>query len=322
MRQITIYDTKSRAWFNQTATVANGGNPPAGRSLFCAVALSAPDNSSHNIYIYGGQHETDPALDDVWVLTIPSFQWISVGPTSVPRFYHSCALLGDRYIATYGGVAGVGGNEGAASPEPCDTAQSGLRLFDLTTFDWAEQFEPSPSNYTAPVPKQIHNVIGGGPNGGATATVPIAGFDDPALATVFAHSRNSPPATPATSASAGGGSKSNIGIVAGGIFGAIGGIILIIVSLAFLNSLLRRRRKNTRKLDLPETASPGPKELNDTGQERVEVLGQARHELRDTEEAKPPELLGQPRYEAPGDHALEMSGGQAVHVYEMPAMER
>ena len=309
MRQITIYDTKSRTWFNQTATVANGGNPPAGRSLFCAVTLSAPDNSSHNIYIYGGQHETDEALDDVWILTIPSFQWISVGATSVPRFYHSCALLGDRYIATYGGVAGVGGNEGTFSPEPCDTAQSGLRLFDLTTFDWAEQFELSPSNYSATVPKQIHNVIGGGSSGGATVTVPIAGFDDPALATVFARAPISSLSTSTTSAGAAGPSHPNIGSIAGEVIGAFLGFLLIIGSLAFF---LRRRRKHTKKFDLPEPASPGMEgkervmaleearhELNDTGKERVEVLGQARHELWATDEAKPSELLGQPKYELP-----------------------
>jgi len=60
MNQINIFDVStvlgtandsSDGWYTQTIT----GTVPESRVDFCLVLASAPDNSSHNIYMYGGK---------------------------------------------------------------------------------------------------------------------------------------------------------------------------------------------------------------------------------------------------------------------------
>jgi len=86
---IQIYDIATGKWYNQKAT----GNPfppsgsrddilPEDRVLGCSVVMTAPDNSSYNIYMLGGTTQSISSLghrlNDVWVLSIPSFNWIKV----------------------------------------------------------------------------------------------------------------------------------------------------------------------------------------------------------------------------------------------------
>lgn len=112
MSELDIFDVASlfkkpsntsTAWHHQKAT----GDIPLSRGQFCAVTASAPDNSSHNIYIYGGWNEhTYTYFDDVYVLSLPSFTWTMLyGEGSGPRFGHTCHLVGNRQMLTVGGVS-------------------------------------------------------------------------------------------------------------------------------------------------------------------------------------------------------------------------
>lgn len=49
---LDVYDIASSAWYNQKTS----GTPPGVRVNPCAVVASAPDASSFNIYLYGGQN--------------------------------------------------------------------------------------------------------------------------------------------------------------------------------------------------------------------------------------------------------------------------
>ncbi|KAJ9602832.1 hypothetical protein H2200_012612 [Cladophialophora chaetospira] len=302
LRQVAIYDTKTRRWFNQTATAEND-DFPLPRQLFCAVAISAPDDSSHNIYIYGGQaDEADEALDDVWILSIPSFRWIPVGSTSVPRLGPACALLEERYMLTYGGVTHLSDvANGTVAYEPCDTAQSGLRLYDLTMFAWTGQYEVAPGNYTAAVPSKIFNVIGGGPSGAATMTAPGGGFDDSVLSTVFAVAAASASsatkstlasitATAFSTAGISSGGSSHTGAIVGGVVGGVLGPSLLVGVVVYIQ---RRKREAATPPTVPELSDMAKKER--------------------------PELLGQPRHEMNGDYAHEIlsSDGKGAGVHEL-----
>jgi hypothetical protein len=83
-------------WYQQTTS---DEIPPA-RIDCCAVIASAPDNSTHNIYIYGGW---DPAgdhekwYDDIYVLSLPSFTWVKMYQADSPRYGHTCILSADSY---------------------------------------------------------------------------------------------------------------------------------------------------------------------------------------------------------------------------------
>jgi Kelch motif protein len=57
------------------------GDIPPQLTMFCSVVAAAADNSSYNIYIYGGYdgvNATYTTSDDVYVLSIPSFTWVKV----------------------------------------------------------------------------------------------------------------------------------------------------------------------------------------------------------------------------------------------------
>ena len=61
MSEVNIFDVEAvtttesipgGGWYTQTIT----GEAPPSRVDFCVVVVSAPDNSSFNIYMYGGKH--------------------------------------------------------------------------------------------------------------------------------------------------------------------------------------------------------------------------------------------------------------------------
>ncbi|KAF1976507.1 hypothetical protein BU23DRAFT_370367, partial [Bimuria novae-zelandiae CBS 107.79] len=106
MREVLVFDAATGDWYRQPTT-ADDDNYPNGRWTFCMVAASAPDNSSHNIYMYGGEFEgevTSEPRSDMWILTVPAFHWLRVNVDSQPRKAHSCTTVGQRYMLSYGGT--------------------------------------------------------------------------------------------------------------------------------------------------------------------------------------------------------------------------
>ncbi|KAJ3571237.1 hypothetical protein NPX13_g5448 [Xylaria arbuscula] len=108
MTTIDVYDIASSQWYHQKTS---GDEIPQVRVNPCAVVFSAPDASSFNIYMYGGQNllpvDEQVQYTDIWILTIPSFTWIKVdSPDNEPpaRAGHSCAAR-DGQIVVVGGVS-------------------------------------------------------------------------------------------------------------------------------------------------------------------------------------------------------------------------
>lgn len=203
---LDVYDIANSEWFHQETS----GTPPSVRVNACAVIVSAPDASSFNIYLYGGQNlqpyvsnplskphpDTNPPqmgqtqYSDMYILSIPSFTWIKVdspgGPLPHPRAGHTCNLR-DGQIVVVGGYVNT-------TTAPCESP--GVFVFDASTLHWTNRFTARPhpadlhpdnavlaNSYGYQVPPLIADVIGGGPDGRATATTPAAG---PATAGPFA----------------------------------------------------------------------------------------------------------------------------------------
>ena len=189
MNVIDVYDIATSTWYKQSTS----GKWPILRVNPCAVAASAPDGTSTNIYMYGGQNlippENQTQYGDMWILTIPSFTWIEVDTSeqSVPpaRVGHSCSLY-DSQIISIGGYNTLGLG--------CDT---GVYVFNAVNLTWQNTFtalpggEPqsNPQNqqvaqqkdpnglsgsFGYQVPGAVQSVIGGGATGGATITAPAA----------------------------------------------------------------------------------------------------------------------------------------------------
>ncbi|QSZ29117.1 hypothetical protein DSL72_003627 [Monilinia vaccinii-corymbosi] len=191
MNIIDVYDIANSIWYKQSTS---GATPPA-RVSPCAVVAAAPDGSSFNVYLYGGQnlipYGNQTQYSDMWILTIPSFTWIQVDTPdhSQPpaRAGHTCNIW-DGQIVVVGGYVG--------KDVSCDSP--GVYVFNASSLEWSSSFtalsssSPSPDNqdsdiikssigYT--VPDIVQLVIGGSPLGGATVITPAAGAIAGPLAT-------------------------------------------------------------------------------------------------------------------------------------------
>ena len=201
MNVIDVYDIATSTWYKQSTA----GSYPILRVNPCAVAASAPDGSSTNVYMFGGQnllpYANQTQYSDMWILTIPSFTWIEVDTSgqSVPagRTGHTCNIW-DGQIVVVGGYTGPQDN-GLG----CD---SGFYVFDATKLSWVNNFnaitggdsqnntqnlqaaqvkDPSAlsGSFGYQVPGAVQSVIGGQGSGGATITAPAQSATEGPLAT-------------------------------------------------------------------------------------------------------------------------------------------
>jgi hypothetical protein len=118
------------------------------------VYASAPDGSSQNIYIYGGYDGLSPqndSSDDVYVLSLPSFEWIKLydGDSSSGRRHHKCVKpYPDKMLV-------LGGRQ--ASPTDCVETVS---VFNLNTGRFQDTYDPEDwEEYK--VPDLVSGRIGG-----------------------------------------------------------------------------------------------------------------------------------------------------------------
>ncbi|KAF8534802.1 hypothetical protein BDD12DRAFT_983647, partial [Trichophaea hybrida] len=170
MSQIYIYDIAGRSWGSQYAQGMNG--TPISRYSGCSVMKMAPDNTSYNIYIQGGLSNNDQSmLDDIWVLSIPSFTWINIATAvGTPRqFGQTCYSFGRHMFST-------GGDSGAfATPL--------FYIFDLVRLSWTNSYDPQSEPYT--IPEEIYTIIGGSSSGKATKKEPSGGWSSKQLGNIF-----------------------------------------------------------------------------------------------------------------------------------------
>lgn len=151
--------------YNVTAS----GAIPKPRDQFCTTVSSAPDDSSFNIMMYGG-HDllANATYDDIYILSIPSFQWINVTNNAVNpesnlfsnggRSEHTCNLYADRYMVVLGGNVGIGSPP--LNGKTCNCSYPAIRVLDTSNFTWMQQWSNTLEPYT--VPKPVYSLIGGG----------------------------------------------------------------------------------------------------------------------------------------------------------------
>ncbi|KAM0196710.1 hypothetical protein ACHAPI_005590 [Fusarium lateritium] len=175
---LNVYDIANSEWFHQKTS----GDTPGVRVNPCAVIASAPDASSFQIYMFGGQDlpfGNQTQYDDMYILTIPSFTWIKVDQNDenrpAARAGHTCAMYDGQMVV----VGGVGEDIG------CDP---GMYVFDATSLEWKDKFtagdhdsDHHPDNFVLAgshgykVPDAVRKVVGGDTAGSATVTTPAVG---------------------------------------------------------------------------------------------------------------------------------------------------
>ncbi|KAI9054094.1 hypothetical protein LZ554_001265 [Drepanopeziza brunnea f. sp. 'monogermtubi'] len=243
MSLIHIYDIRSSKWYTQHAV----GDAPLSRRKFCAGAVWAPDQSSYNIYLYGGMGfgKNTSGFDDLYILSMPTFTWIKWWTGSdggVPHHSLSCNIVGGQMLI-------IGGTFPLS--DKCDSPTTwGTHNVDLGKVSGRQwnDYNANLSSYV--VPPEVIAVVGGSSLGGATATAPAAGYENGDLSVYFAQKASfavrTPTRTiPGTTSSAPPSTTAKK-LPTGAIVGiAVGGVILLLALLTAGCCFVRRhRRKN------------------------------------------------------------------------------
>ena len=153
MRYIHIYDIASLTWYMQPTT-AESDTFPAGRIEACAVAATAPDKSSYNIYVHGGYQGTPnnhTLSGGLWILTLPTFHWIRshVGLENTnanPR----CTKIHQKLMLI----------QQTVWDSNMDDSME-LKIVDLVSLEWVTNIGVSGGDLVYQVPKLVSNAIEG-----------------------------------------------------------------------------------------------------------------------------------------------------------------
>ena len=260
MKEVDIYDISSGTWYTQTTTgdsQATGSDVngfPKPRMIGCTVAASAPDNSSHHIYMYGGGGKYfGDSFDEIWVLSLPMFRWTKVydGPLGV--FGNTCHLNGKRYMLSVGGYREAPG---------CLTL---LWVYDASELQWVDNYYPNAAYY---VPVKIASIVGGTSQGGSTVTSPEAGWGTNLEAVFHPGSTGGPPSNSTSNSTSNPTStststststpspqpKANTLAILGGVLGGFLGATAVLSALLFF---LRQRRLREDTSSRPKSAGLG-----------------------------------------------------------------
>ncbi|KAG9228397.1 hypothetical protein BJ875DRAFT_500766 [Amylocarpus encephaloides] len=148
MTNITIFDIASGKFYPQLAT---GSDIPIERVDFCLSGVGSPDNSTWEIFIYGGKQTGDfnqgidpyiiPELGSVYILTLPAFKWVrATPPAKTSRQAHRCEVIGNRQMISLGGL--IENNSSLTDPWP-----NGLGIFDMSELAWKDTYKADADPY-------------------------------------------------------------------------------------------------------------------------------------------------------------------------------
>ncbi|KAF3913185.1 hypothetical protein AA313_de0205365 [Arthrobotrys entomopaga] len=265
MTDIYIFDIDSQVWYTVTAT----GDIPTPRSAFCSAVSAAPEDSSFQITVYGGTSEGDSY--HIYVLVLPTFQWIDVTPDDrtlgdqdAGRIGFKCLPWKERQLIMIGGFIEPNADVSGWFSTNCTGQGLPLAVLDTSTYQWRDNFTPD-QEYAQP--RAVCELIGGDFNGGNKKKAPASGFNSSALNTIFASvlprieqptafttvvpsSTYSPPLPPPPTPPPA--SKSKTAVIAGSV-------VVVIVALSLLAGFVYyyiRRRRRSRLKDMPVLVNP------------------------------------------------------------------
>ncbi|KAL0937221.1 Kelch repeat-containing protein-like protein 2 [Colletotrichum truncatum] len=248
---VDIYDIETGFWFRQETF----GLPdiPTGRSDICAVLVPAKDSSSWNIYMIAGveNYATYITSEEIWVLSLPTFQWTMVHTRADGMYGHTCHAVGENLLI----VGGIQTNKEPSRGNVNTCADHmPVEIFSLATHNYTGRYDTEAAKRIPPVPSKVVASVGGTSSGGAVLTKPRVWSDvylqyifDPSLPrpeykptyTLVVQPNSTTSSSPSPTPSSNGPSKGAlIGGVVGGVLGAIA-----IVCLGIFIVLLRRKKK-------------------------------------------------------------------------------
>lgn len=148
---------------------------PTNRINACAVAFHSRDQTTTQVYVYGGSTSVGVGdyFDDVYILTIPSFTWVRApissrdGSKEEARYGMVCISASPRTMMAVGG-APLGVSTAQVPTDAWDASCNTsivpippIRVLDVSNLTWLPRYEYNPdSQYD--VPKSAYKVTGWG----------------------------------------------------------------------------------------------------------------------------------------------------------------
>ncbi|CAH0017206.1 unnamed protein product [Clonostachys rhizophaga] len=248
MEEILLYDVTSGRRYKQTAT----GTIPQIRRKFCAGVTWVEDQSSYNIYLYGGMGEKDGSLgfDDVYVLSIPTFTWVklfpkeSKDPGSNPHHSMSCNVVNTAQMIVHGGFF--------PEHDDCELAW-GIHNLDLGKNNEEQAFwlRYIPSKKKYQVPPEVLSATGGESSGGATKKKPANGWSHSDLETLMTRVADTSTREPTRDVNPGG-NKLGTGPIVGIAIGSAVFVALVAIGVWIFVRRRRRSREIATVLSSPQ----------------------------------------------------------------------
>jgi hypothetical protein len=245
MNEIHLYDLATSRWYVQHAE----GDVPEMRRLFCAGATWPDDQSSFNIYLYGGLGfgNESAGFDDVYILSLPSFTWIKMYPapgSNVQQYPHnmlSCNVIEKGQMLIIGGSFPLDQTT-CDAPEQFGEHGLDMGLQNSGKSPWYV-YRKNITDYVVPGP--ITNEIGGNEQGGATKTEPSKGFDAPDLKVLMTRRYTPAQRLPSRVIPDGSGEESSLstGAIAGIAIGCSAAILLGVFACFWFCVRRPKRRK-------------------------------------------------------------------------------
>jgi hypothetical protein len=217
---IAVYDIYSAQWLSQATT----GQVPTARLKFCAVGVEGKD--SYEIFIHGGHVPGDGsaepnffALDEIYVLSLPSFQWFKADyPATMARFEHCCNVVGQRQMLVVGGAPSIDSWIDSYG-NIRDQWTWGLGVFDMSEMKWSPRYDASAQAY---VTSDV--VLAGIRMNGAHPSE----WSSTAVQQLFSNTTfPSAPSTPSAVSNSRSSSHLSTGAIVGAVVGSAGFVILI-----------------------------------------------------------------------------------------------
>ncbi|TLD09740.1 hypothetical protein PspLS_11400 [Pyricularia sp. CBS 133598] len=314
---VDIYDISSGFWFHQQTFGIP--NIPSGRSDFCLVAVSAPDGSSHNIYMVSGMDnpEDRSTKSEIWVLTLPSFNWVLIDDKAQSIYGHTCHVVGDNLLVIGGMDSFRGGGGRGGELQVCDGSMM-ASVFSLRTNSYVDDYDVAGATRTPQVPIKVVEAVGGSATGGAHVRSPRI-WSDTYLQYVFNPQLSRPEYKPGYKNADGsdppgekvggagpmeeqGKKRAIVGVVVGAVFGGM--LLIAIVAGAFVFLRRRHKRKEQEKKDEDDSEGQKLDDLHHQQHTEAELPAYSSDKNRLVELAAPPppsEVEGSPGHMLAGD---------------------
>ncbi|KUJ19086.1 uncharacterized protein LY89DRAFT_731509 [Mollisia scopiformis] len=259
---VDIYDIESGYWFRQQTF----GVPdvPTSRADICVILVTAPDQSSYNIFMVAGvlTYNVPITSEEMWVLTIPTFQWVKVHTRPGGYYGHTCHQVGENLVI----VGGMETNAQGGNANNCSSHMP-AEIFSLASMNYTGVFDAAGAQRAPPVPADVVTLIGGTSTGGAVVTKPYL-WSDLYLQYVFNPSLQRPAYTPTYTLANATGTTTNTTtptptpssspshVPAGAIAGGVVGGIAVIALAIFLIIFFARKKKARKEAEILAAADP------------------------------------------------------------------